>query len=99
MAVPTGRTQRRVEKELVVKLARPDAPEAQETATTQNVSERGMRVVTEHVWHPGDHVVLTSPRTGFRTQGRVVYCQRWENVGFAVGLELSTPIKDLAKPH
>jgi hypothetical protein len=99
MPVPTGRTQRRVEKELVVELAHPDAPEPQEMATAQNISERGMRVLTEHVWHPGDIVVLSSPRTRYRTQARVVYCQRLENMGFAVGLQLSTAIEGLARPH
>jgi hypothetical protein len=44
MSVPTGRTQRRVAKNAVVKLARADAPEPQENATTENISERGMRV-------------------------------------------------------
>ena len=47
-----------------------------------------MRVATEHVWRPGDSVQLSSPESGFRTQARVVYCQRVENNKFAVGLEL-----------
>ena len=101
MSVPTGRTQRRVAKKLVVKLARPDAPELQETATAENISERGMRVVTEHIWRPGGSVLLSASRTGFRTQARVVYCQRLENVGFAIGLELveiSAPIEVWAEP-
>jgi hypothetical protein len=96
MAVPIGRTERRIAKEVQVELPRPNAPEPQETATAQNISERGMRVVTEHVWRPGDLVFLTSRSTGFRIQARVVYCQRLENMGFAVGLELSTAIQGLA---
>jgi hypothetical protein len=92
--VPTGRTQKRIAKELVVELARPDASVPQETATAQNISERGMRVVTEHIWRPGDLVVLSSPRTGLRTQARVVYCQRLEITGFALGLKLSKSIED-----
>jgi hypothetical protein len=97
MAAPTSRAQRRIAKEIMVELARPDAPEPVETATTQNISEGGMRLVTESVWCPGDGLVLRLNR--FSTEARVVYCQRLENMGFAVGLELSTPIEDLAKRH
>lgn len=91
MAVPTGRTQRRIRKEIVVELARPDAAGPKETATTENASDRGMRVVTEHVWRAGDPVLVSSPTTGLETHARVVYCQRFGNKGFAVGLELSEP--------
>lgn len=98
MPLPTGRTQRRIKKAVVVKLVRPDAPDPQETATAQNISERGMRLVTEHVWRPGDLVVLSSPKSGFRTQARIVYCHQLENMRFAVGLELSTPIEVSAQP-
>jgi hypothetical protein len=99
VAVPTGRTQRRIAREVQVELARPSVPESQETAAAENVSERGMRVVTGHIWRPGDLVVLSSPSTGFRTQARVVYCHRVENKGFAMGLELSTTLGELAKPR
>lgn len=101
MAAPSGRTQRRIAKQITVELARPDAPEPVETAIAQNISESGMRLVTEHVWHPGDLLVLlfSPPGGGFRTEGRVVYCQRLENLGFAIGLELSMPIEDWAKRH
>lgn len=99
VGVPTGRTKRRIAKKVEVELARPSVPKSQETAAVENVSERGMRVVTEHVWRPGDLVVLSSPRTGFRTQARVVYCYRIESKGFAMGLELSTPLGDLARPQ
>lgn len=92
-----GRSQKRMQKEVVVELARPGAPKPLDTTIAQNVSDGGMRVVTEHVWRPGDVVLLSSPTDGFRTQARVVYCERLENMGFAVGLQLSTLIKDL--PH
>ena len=58
-----------------------------------------MRVATEHVWRPGDSVQLSSPESGFRTQARVVYCQRVENNKFAVGLELLAPLGEWAKPR
>jgi prophage tail gpP-like protein len=89
MPVPTGRTERRIAKRIVVELARPHI-----TATAQNISERGMRLLTEYLWRPGELVQLSSPRTGFRTQARVIYCQHVENMRFAIGLELSTPLID-----
>jgi PilZ domain-containing protein len=97
MALPSGRCDKRVRKEVVVELVRPDAPEPKEAAVVQNVSARGVRIATEQVWHPGDNVLLISPESGFRTQARVVYCQRLENNRFAVGLELSAPLGEWGK--
>jgi hypothetical protein len=88
MSLPTGRSDRRIPREVAVELVRPDASQRIETAIAQNVSARGMRVATEHVWLPGDPVLLSSPESGVRTPARVVYCQRMENNRFAIGLEL-----------
>ena len=94
MALPTGRSDKRITKEAVVELALAGSSQPTEAAIAQNVSARGMRVATEHVWRPGASVMLSSPKSGFRTQARVVYCQRLENNKFAVGLELSAPLKE-----
>jgi len=88
MAVPTGRTDKRIPKKMAVELVPPDAPLAREAAVAQNVSAHGMRVTTEHVLRPGKSVVLSHPHSGFRTKARVIYCQRIEKDKFAVGLEL-----------
>jgi hypothetical protein len=79
MSLPTGRSDRRITKAVAVELARPDASQPRETAIAQNVSTRGMRVATEHVWLPGDAVLLSFPESGVRTEARVVYFQRMEN--------------------
>ncbi len=99
MSLPTGRSDRRIPKKVAVELARPDGSHRRELAIVQNVSTRGMRVATEHVWHAGDPVLLSSPESGIRTQARVVYCQRLENNRFAVGLELLAPTRAGTKPH
>ena len=99
MKVPNGRSDRRITKEAVVELARPDASQLREMAIAQNVSARGMRVATKDVWLPGDPVLLSTPESGVRTQARVVYCQRVENNRFAVGLELLAPLGKWTKPH
>jgi len=99
MAMPTGRSDKRITKEVAVELARPDAPQLREMAIAQNVSARGMRVATEDIWLPGDPVLLSSPESGFRTQARVVYCKRMENNRFAVGLELLASLGEWTKPN
>ncbi|PYU63838.1 MAG: hypothetical protein DMG49_27705 [Acidobacteria bacterium] len=43
MAVPTGRSGKRIAKEVAAELARLDHLQLKETAITQNVSVRGMR--------------------------------------------------------
>jgi len=88
MVMPTGRSDKRITKEVAVDIARP-----------QNVSARGMRVATEDVWLPGEPVLLSSPESGFRTQARVVYCKRMENKRFAVGLELLASLGEWTKAH
>jgi len=97
--MPTGRSDRRITKEVAVELARPDDPRLKETAIAQNVSVRGMQVATEDVWLPGDPVLLSSPESGLRTQARVVYCKRMENSRFAVGLELLASLGEWTKQH
>jgi len=91
MAVPIGRSDKRIAKEVAVELARLDHLQLKETAITQNVSVRGMRVATEHLWRPGDRVLLSSPESTVHSRARVVYCQRMGNNRFAVGLELVAP--------
>lgn len=99
IAVPTGRAQRRIAKEVAVELARPDPLRFEEKAATQNVSARGIRVVTEHFWCPGDLLLLSSAETGLHARARVVYCQRLEEKAFAVGLELFVAVEDWTKPR
>jgi hypothetical protein len=92
MVMPTVRSEKRITKEVAVELVRPDASQLKEGAMAQNVSARGMRVATEHIWRPEDRVFLTSSKCSFRAQARVVYCQRMGNNRFAVGLELLAPV-------
>jgi DNA-directed RNA polymerase subunit N (RpoN/RPB10) len=70
MAMPVGRSEKRITKKIMVELARPDAPQLKETAVTQNLSACGMRVATKHFWRPGDRVLLTE--SGIRIEARVV---------------------------
>lgn len=76
-----------------LELASQDPSQHKELAIAENVSAGGMRVSLEHVWVTGEDVQLSSPESGFRTEARVVYCQRLENNKFAVGLELFAPLE------
>src|SRR6266550_6202978 len=72
MAVPTGRSDKRIAKGVAVELARLDHLQLKETAITQNVRARGVRVATEHLWRPGDRVLLSSPECTFHSRACVV---------------------------
>jgi PilZ domain len=99
MQISSGRGKKRIAKELVMNLVRPDGSRLERTATTENISDHGMRLVTDHVWTPGDIVLLKDPKTGHTVQGRIVYCQKQNNKQFALGLELSTPLSDATKSN
>jgi len=47
---------------------------------------------------PGQQVLVSSPKEGVRSQGRIVYCQRVSESSFAVGLELSGRVELWARP-
>ena len=44
--------------------------------------------MTELIWAPGKHVLVTAPEAGVKSLARVVYCQRVESTKFVVGLQL-----------
>jgi len=66
MGLFAGRGRKRVAKGEVVALARPDSVGLEHLATTENMSEQGLRLVTEQGWKPGDRVLLTTAKTGSR---------------------------------
>jgi len=53
MAVPTDRSDKRIAKQAAIELAPLDHLQLKETAITQNVSVRGIRVATENLWRSG----------------------------------------------
>ncbi len=99
MRIQTGRNEKRIARTVAVELSRLDASLPGEPTFTENVSPHGARVWTKQRWQPEERALLSSPETGLHAQARVVYCERMENKGFAVGLELSTPVEGWTKPH
>ena len=84
-----GRSGRRIPQILAAELSRPDESVPKEMTFTENVSPHGARVTTLRRWLPETRVLVTFLSKGLRSEGRVVYCQRKERGGFAIGVELS----------
>src|SRR5215472_649616 len=99
MGLFAGRGRKRVAKGEVVALDRPDSVGLEHPATTENMSEQGLRLITEQGWKPGDRVLLTTAKTGSRIPARVIYCERLSEKRFAVGLELSTSLQETANAN
>ena len=99
MGVPTARTERRIARAIAVELSPPGPLLAREGGLTENVSSRGARVVTRHGWKPEEHLLLKSLHGSFRSQARVVYCERLPNNTFALGLDLLSPTGEWRMTH
>ena len=95
--VHDDRSNGRVGKEVSVALSRLARPVPMEEALSQNVSPNGMRLTTEHAWHPGEQALVSS-QAGMRTEARVIYCEYLGSDKFAIGLELAKPMGNWASP-
>ncbi|HEX4001236.1 MAG TPA: PilZ domain-containing protein [Candidatus Acidoferrales bacterium] len=62
-----------------------------ETTFTENVSLRGLRVLSARRWKINDRLTITTPAGSFHSMARVAYCQIVSESSFAVGLELLDP--------
>lgn len=86
--MPTGRVERRVAQTEVVELVpMGDSAIAKVEATTENVSSRGARVITNSICAPGKFVRLEAPNDHVNVPAQVIYCQPLEEGQFAVGLQ------------
>ena len=99
MGLLAGRGKKRIAKGEVLVLARPDSLGLEHPATTENMTEQGLRLITGQAWKPGDRVLLTTAKTGSRIPARVIDCERLSEKRFAVGLKLSTPLQETATPN
>ena len=68
------------------------APLITELAFTENVSLRGVRVVTVRAWKPGEHVIVQSYRGTVQSRATVIYCHNLAKTRYAVGLELHSAV-------
>ena len=88
---PFNRAERRIPMEIGVYLQGSRQVPGAESTFTENVSERGARVVSSQRWDINDKLTFISRSGEFRSSARVAYCQSMQGDGFAVGLEFIEP--------
>lgn len=85
------RAERRIPMEIGVFLEGNRQVPGAESTFTENVSERGARVISVRRWEPNDRLTLTARSGEFRSSARVAYCQPMQGHGFAIGVEFLEP--------
>jgi hypothetical protein len=83
-----NRKEERNPEKLQVLLSSAADPSSIESALTENVSSRGLRVRTERPWTRDTLVIVLTCESELWARGRVAYCQRLPGDTFAIGLEL-----------
>lgn len=62
-----------------------------ELTITENISERGARVLTKKQWWANDALVIKSLEGDLQSEARVVYRQPVRENVYAIGMELLEP--------
>jgi len=83
-----NRKEKRNPERLQVLLSSAADPSSIESALTENVSSRGLRVRTERPWTRNTLVIVLTRKSELWARGRVAYCQPLPDETFAIGLEL-----------
>jgi hypothetical protein len=91
MADQPARYEKRTPSTIAVMLTSRDRAFTTELTLTQNISERGARVLTKKLWWPSDSVVIKSLEGDLQSEARVVYRQTVRENIYAIGLELLEP--------
>jgi hypothetical protein len=58
-----------------------------ERAITENVSSRGVRVISANEWYTDDTILVSLPAGHFTSAARVTYCDELGKGRFVAGLE------------
>jgi hypothetical protein len=82
-----ARSEARISATEPVRLASLEQPFVTEPTSTQNISSRGARVMTQRIWEPGSRLLIKSLRGDFWARARVVYWKSFSSSRFAIGLE------------
>jgi len=83
-----NRKEKRNPERLQVLLSSAADPSSIESALTETVSSRGLRVRTERPWTRNTLVIVLTRKSELWARGRVAYCQPLPDETFAIGLEL-----------
>ena len=87
-----NRKEKRNPEKLQVLLSSASDPLSIESALTENVSSRGLRVRTERPGTRDTVVIVLTCESELWARGRVAYCQPLSDDTFALGLELLAQI-------
>jgi hypothetical protein len=85
------RMEKRIPMAVAVRISGNERVPDIETVFTENVSERGARIMTSRRWRPDDSVLIVSLPGDFHARARVAYCERAPDANFAIGLEFLEP--------
>ncbi|HEY2462026.1 MAG TPA: PilZ domain-containing protein [Candidatus Acidoferrum sp.] len=88
MHVASHRIEDRDTVKVAVDLSSLDVRTPAQEGVTENISARGVRVVTGKEWKPHEMLNIRSLMGSFRSRARVVYCEPLGKGMFAVGLQL-----------
>ena len=91
MTPPPERYDKRTAAAVAVMLTSPERAFTTELALTENISERGARVLTRKVWWANESVVIKSLEGDLQSEARVIYRQPVREDVYAIGLELLAP--------
>jgi hypothetical protein len=88
MEAAAKRAENRTPLKVTVDLSSLDLRTPAQEGVTENISNRGARVVTSRPWKPNDRLNVRSLLGNFRSRARVVYCEPIGGDLYAIGLQL-----------
>jgi len=94
MDIKPGRYNKRSAATVAVMLTSRERAFTTELTVTENISERGARVLTRKLWWANDALVIKSLEGDLQSEARVVYRQPLRENVYAIGLELLAPKGD-----
>jgi hypothetical protein len=90
----TGRTEKRNREAVAVSLWTVDDPDVAVSATTENVSAHGARIITNYALRRSTGLSVVRTGTLARLEARVVYCHPVSKNAFRVGLSFRENVWD-----
>jgi hypothetical protein len=94
MDIKPGRYNKRSVATVAVMLTSRERAFTTELTVTENISERGARVLTKKLWWANDALVIKSLEGDLQSEARVVYRQPVRENLYAIGVELLAPKGD-----
>jgi hypothetical protein len=85
--LPVERSERRIDISGTAMLIGRHGRLGVEQAAMQNVSSRGVRVISTSEWYADDTILVSLPVSHFTSAARVAYCDALGQGRFAMGLE------------